>query len=67
VVFCEVKSKGGSDRGDPLEMVSPEKVRRMARAAEVWLAAHRELAGCHARFDIVAERQGKMERVANAL
>jgi putative endonuclease len=66
VVFCEVKAKGGSDRGDPLEMVTPEKARRIARAAEAWLAAHPELSGCEARFDVVAEREGKMERVANA-
>ena len=24
VVFCEVKAKGGMERGDPLEMVTPE-------------------------------------------
>src|SRR5207342_3371247 len=27
LVFCEVKSKGGIGRGDPLEMVGPEKQR----------------------------------------
>jgi Holliday junction resolvase-like predicted endonuclease len=47
-------------------MVSPEKARRIARAAETWLAAHRELSRCDVRFDVVAEREGKMERVANA-
>ena len=66
VVFCEVKAKGGPDRGDPLEMVTAEKARRIARAAETWLAAHPELSGCEAQFDVVAEREGKMERVANA-
>lgn len=66
VVFCEVKSKGGPDHGDPLEMVTAEKARRIARAAGAWLAAHPELSGCEARFDVVAEREGKMERVANA-
>ena len=66
VVFCEVKAKGGPGRGDPLEMVTAEKMRRIARAAEAWLAAHPELSDCHARFDVVAEREGKLERVANA-
>jgi len=28
--------------------------------------AHPELAECQARFDVVAEREGKLERVANA-
>jgi putative endonuclease len=66
VVFCEVKSKGDGRYGDPLEMVTAEKARRIARAAEAWLAAHPELAECQARFDVVAEREGKLERVANA-
>jgi putative endonuclease len=66
VVFCEVKSKGGPGLGDPLEMVTAEKARRIARAAETWLAAHPELSRCEVRFDVVAERGGKMERVANA-
>jgi putative endonuclease len=66
VVFCEVKAKGDGRFGDPLEMVTPEKARRIARAAEAWLAAHPELAECRTRFDVVAERQGEMEHVANA-
>lgn len=67
VVFCEVKSKGGVGRGDPLEMVTPEKVRRIRRAAGAWLAAHPEHAGCEVRFDVCADREGRRERVANAL
>jgi Holliday junction resolvase-like predicted endonuclease len=61
-----VKAKSGPDRGDPLEMVTAEKARRIARAAETWLAAHPEVRGCTVRFDVVAEREGKMERVGNA-
>jgi Holliday junction resolvase-like predicted endonuclease len=61
-----VKAKGGPERGDPLEMVSPEKMRRIARAAEAWLAAHPELSDCTVRFDVAAEREGRLERVANA-
>jgi putative endonuclease len=66
IVFCEVKAKGDGRFGDPLEMVSSEKVRRIARAAESWLAGHPELAGCEARFDVAAERDGKLEVVPNA-
>ena len=66
VVFCEVKAKGGPERGDPLEMVTAEKVRRIERAAAAWLAAHPELAACELRFDVAAERAGKLEHVANA-
>jgi putative endonuclease len=66
VVFCEVKAKSGPDRGDPLEMVSAEKVRRLQRAAEAWLAAHPQHAGCEIRFDVVGVREGRAEHVANA-
>ncbi len=66
LVFCEVKGKGGPRFGDPLEMIGPEKARRVRNAAESWLAAHPELAGLEVRFDAVAERAGRLERVRNA-
>src|SRR5438093_7075686 len=66
LVFCEVKSKSGPRFGDPLEMVTPEKIRRLRRAAEVWLAVSKEHAHCRVRFEVVVERSGKLERVADA-
>ena len=66
LVFCEVKAKGGAERGDPLEMVTPEKVRRLRQAAEAWLAARPDELGCNVRFDVAAERTGKLQVVANA-
>jgi putative endonuclease len=66
LVFCEVKSKSGEHFGDPLEMVDDDKVRRLARAADVWLARHPEARGLGVRFDIVAERCGRLEHVPNA-
>jgi putative endonuclease len=66
LVFCEVKAKSGAGRGDPLEMVTEEKMRRLRRAGAAWLAAHPEHARCEVRFDVAAERAGKAERVANA-
>jgi putative endonuclease len=66
IVFCEVKAKGGAERGDPLEMVTPEKVRRLRQAAEAWLAAKPDTLGCEARFDVAAERTGKLEVVPDA-
>jgi putative endonuclease len=66
VVFCEVKSKGGDGRGDPLEMVTVEKQRRIRQAAEVWLATNPEHADCETRFDIVTERGKIVGRVENA-
>ena len=66
LVFCEVKSKGGTGFGDPLEMITPEKVRRIHRAAAAWLAANPAHSHCAVRFDIVTERAGKLERLAQA-
>lgn len=60
IVFCEVKSKGGPGFGDPLEMVGEEKVRRLRRAAEAWLAAHPECAKLTVRFDVIVERSGRL-------
>jgi putative endonuclease len=66
LVFCEVKSKGGPSRGDPLEMVGAEKQRRLRRAAQAWLATRPELARLEATFDVVAVRDGKLERIRDA-
>ncbi len=66
LAFCEVKGKTGEGYGDPLEMVDAEKIRRLRLAAAAWLVAHPEQAGCDVRFDVVAERAGRLERVANA-
>lgn len=66
VVFCEVKSKDGAAYGDPLEMVTPEKVRRIRCAAEVWLAVHPGYAGHAVRFDVVAVRGRRVECLPNA-
>lgn len=66
VVFCEVKSKSGERFGDPLEMVDARKVARVRRAAVAWLARHPELSGLDVRFDVIAERAGKLEQLADA-
>ena len=49
LVFCEVKSKRGTGFGDPLEMITAEKVRRIRRAAAAWLAANPAHGGCGRR------------------
>ena len=65
LVFCEVKSKSGT-RFDPVLTVTAEKRRRVERAAEAWLARHPEAKGLDVRFDVVAERAGKLERLERA-
>jgi putative endonuclease len=66
LVFCEVKSKSAAGFGDPLEMVTPEKARRIRRVAEAWIGAHPELAALSVRFDVIVERRGRLECVRAA-
>ena len=64
--FVEVKEKRGSRFGDPLEMVTAEKQRRLRRAAEAWLALRPELGHLSVGFDVIAVRDGRLQRVPQA-
>jgi putative endonuclease len=64
--FVEVKEKRGTGWGDPLEMVTAEKQRRVRRAAAAWLAARPELGGLTVSFDVIAVREGRLQRVEDA-
>jgi putative endonuclease len=66
LAFVEVKAKTGRGYGDPFEMVTAEKQRRLRRAAEAWLASHPEAAGLEPRFDVVAVRDGRVECLRQA-
>ena len=66
VAFCEVKAKRGDGFGHPLEMVTPEKARRVRAAAAGWLQRNPGLAGLRLRFDVIAERDGRLEHIAGA-
>jgi putative endonuclease len=66
LVFCEVKAKAGERYGDPFEMVTAEKQRRLRRAAEAWLAVNPGLAELEPRFDVVAFRGRQLERLGQA-
>ena len=64
--FVEVKEKKSARFGDPLEMVTDEKQRRLRRAAESWLGARPELAQLAIGFDVIAVRDGRLQRVPQA-
>jgi putative endonuclease len=66
LAFVEVKEKAAADLGDPLEMVGPDKQRRLRRAAESWLAANPELGELETTFEVVAVRPDGVERVSEA-
>ena len=52
LVFCEVKTRRGTDYGQPVEAVGRVKQRRLRTLAQRWLAAHEEHAP-ELRFDVV--------------
>lgn len=64
--FVEVKEKKSARFGDPLEMITPEKQRRLRRAAEAWLDVRPELAQLAIGFDVIAVRDGRLQRVPQA-
>jgi len=66
LVFCEVKEKTGDGFGDPAEMVGAEKQRRLRQAASAWLAAHPAHGGLSTSFDVIAVREGRLVRLAEA-
>ena len=63
VLVVEVKEKGGPDFGHPLEMVHPEKVRRVRVAATAWLASHPEVAGLEVALEAAGVVGRRVERV----
>ncbi len=52
VVFVEVKTRTRTDHGAPWEAVGPDKQRRIARAAALFLQRHR-VKNAAVRFDVV--------------
>jgi putative endonuclease len=64
--FVEVKEKKGSRFGDPLEMITVEKQRRLRRAAQAWLEARPDLGRLAVGFDVIAVRDGRVQRVPKA-
>jgi putative endonuclease len=64
--FVEVKEKKGTRFGDPLEMMTAEKQRRLRRAAASWLGARPDLRGLSVGFDVIAVRGGRIQRVPQA-
>ncbi len=63
VIVVEVKEKTGDRYGDPLEMVDAEKLRRVRRTAQAWLASRSELADLEVSFEVVGVSLGRVERV----
>ena len=54
VVFVEVKTRAGEEKGLPEEAVNREKQERLTRAALAFLRRHDLLGNCSARFDVIS-------------
>jgi putative endonuclease len=69
VIFCEVKARRSDKFGTALEGVTPAKIAKLRKAAEVYINKNR-LEKVDARFDVVAidEERGerKLEVIRNA-
>lgn len=53
LVIVEVKTRSGTDYGHPAEAVTTQKLARIRRLAQLWLAANR-VGWVEVRFDVVA-------------
>lgn len=63
LLVVEVKEKGGTAFGHPLEMIDERKVRRIHTAAAGWLAARPQLAGLELAFEAAGVQGRRVERV----
>lgn len=58
IVFVEVRRRGRSDFGGAAASVDARKMRKLALAAQAWLAGQRALRQAPCRFDVVAVSPG---------
>ena len=70
IVFCEVKTRRSRWFGQPIDAVTPARVRRLRGEATAWLAAHPHHRG-EVRFDVIGvwpQRRGpaRVEHVVGA-
>jgi len=66
LVFVEVRARSATDYGRPEETVDHRKRRRLAQAAQAFLAAHPEHAARFCRFDVVAVDGDGLRWIADA-
>ena len=65
IVFVEVKARETLAYGEPIEAVTPQKVRRIAVTAQQFLVQKR-LLGRAVRFDVVEVLYGEVRHTENA-
>ena len=65
LVFIEVRQRADRSRGGAAASITPAKIRRILRAAQVYLQRFQRLPPC--RIDVVAIDGGKLEWLRNAI
>ena len=66
LAFVEVRYRRSAEFGGALASVTRAKCRKLARAAQAWLKAHRAHASAPCRFDVVAVGPGECEWLRGA-
>jgi putative endonuclease len=64
LVFVEVRSRSDARHGGASASVTPQKQRRIVRAAQHYLLRYREMPPC--RFDVVAIEAGRLQWMRGA-
>ena len=65
LVFVEVRQRADRSRGGAAASITPAKIRRILRAAQVYLQRFRRMPPC--RIDVVAIDGGRLEWLRNAI
>jgi putative endonuclease len=65
LVFVEVRQRADRSRGGAAASITPAKIRRILRAAQVYLQRFQRLPPC--RVDVVAIDGGQLEWLRNAI
>ncbi|MGJ7915022.1 YraN family protein [Massilia sp. LXY-6] len=65
LVFVEVRQRADRSRGGAAASITPAKIRRIVRAAQVYLQRFQRLPPC--RIDVVAIDGGQLEWYRNAI
>jgi putative endonuclease len=63
VVFVEVKKRLIDKYGTPLEAITSEKTKEIARVAEHYLYERGLLDKCEVRFDVIGIQKNKIEHI----
>lgn len=65
LVFVEVRTRSDNVFGNPLETVTPAKIRKIVAASRRYLMTHKACYGAY-RYDVIGILHGKITHIKNA-